>query len=36
MEQRYTSQQDELEQKKKEIEKIWKKTQMKKNEIDDL
>jgi len=36
LEQRYSSQQEELEGKKKEIDKIWKKVQMKKNEIGDL
>ncbi len=36
LEKKYTSQQDELEGKKKEAEKIWKKSQMKKNEIQDL
>lgn len=36
LEQRYTSQADELEKKKKEIEKIGRKVQMKKNEMGDL
>jgi kinesin family protein 3/17 len=36
LEQRYTSQQDELEKKKKEIEKIGRKVAMKRNEMQDL